>query len=349
MIPLTLGVCRETTPGDRRVALVPGAAHEVQAMGLDVLVESGAGEGVRLPDRAYRAVGAGVCARDEVLARADIVVGLRPPVLPAGAGFRRGQVVVALVDPLSTPFQVRRWADEGVTVIGLDLVPEGLDLARAVDATASLERLAGYKAALLAADLLDRPVPGGDGPGFPAAAARALVIGWGPAAWQAARTLRGCGAGVCVDDGRPGGGLPGPESMDIVVTAVRPRLRGRPPVLVTARALAAMRPGSVVVDAAAGPDGGNVAGTRSGTVSTARPGVTVAGAGPLAECLPRAASAAFSRHVIALLGLIVSEGVLWIDPPDPVLSAVLVTHGGLVRQQDVWRSILDQTAVAGLP
>ncbi|MFD7019907.1 hypothetical protein [Streptomyces sp. NPDC059928] len=131
--------------------------------------------------------------RDEILTRADVVVGLRPPALSADSRFRRGQVVVALVDPLSTPFQVRRWADDGVTVIGLDLVPEGLDVARAVDAAASLERLAGYKAALLAADLLDRPVPGGDGPGFPEAAARVLVIGWGPAAWQAARTLHDCG------------------------------------------------------------------------------------------------------------------------------------------------------------
>ncbi|MGW5342005.1 hypothetical protein [Streptomyces sp. HUAS TT3] len=349
MIPLRLGVCRETTPGDLRVALVPGAVHEVQALGLDVLVETGAGEGVRLPDRAYRTAGAGVAPREEVLTRADVVVGLRPPALSADSRFRRGQVVVALVDPLSTPFQVRRWADDGVTVIGLDLVPEGLDVARAVDAAASLERLAGYKAALLAADLLDRPVPGGDGPGFPEAAARALVIGWGPAAWQAARTLRDCGAEVRVEDGRPGNGLPGAESTDIVVTAVRPRLPGRPPVLVTARALATMRPGSVVVDAAAGPDGGNVVGARPGTVSTTGPGPTVAGARPLAKCLPQAASVAFSRHVVALLGCIVSDGVLWIDPSDPVLAAVLVTHGGLVRQRDVWRSILDQTALAGLP
>ncbi|MFE3526792.1 hypothetical protein ACFXOD_35440 [Streptomyces sp. NPDC059161] len=221
MIPLRLGVCRETTPGDLRVALVPGAVHEVQALGLDVLVQTGAGEAVRLPDRAYRTAGAGVAPRDEILTRADVVLGLRPPALCADSRFRRGQVVVALVDPLSTPFQVRRWADDGVTVIGLDLVPEGLDVARAVDAAASLERLAGYKAALLAADLLDRPVPGGDGPGFPEAAAlgprhrmgsRRVAGGADPARLRATAGFgaggsppRGALAQQCCDAGHRGG------------------------------------------------------------------------------------------------------------------------------------------------
>ncbi|MEV0416317.1 hypothetical protein AB0I68_37635 [Streptomyces sp. NPDC050448] len=345
---MTLGVCRETAPGDRRVALVPGDVLTAEALGLRVLVEAGAGDGVGLPDLAYRAAGADVVARTEVT-QADVVVGLRPPVPPPGARFRQGQVLVALVDPFRAPFQVRWWADAGLSVIGLDLVPEGSDEARALDAAASLERLAGYKAALLAAELLDRPVPGAWGPGSPVAAAGALVIGWGPAAGEAARTLRGCGADVHTDDGRPGGGSPGLEGMDIVVTAVRARLQGRPPTLVTARALAGMRPGSVVVDLAVGPEGGNVAGARAGTVSTAGRGVVVAGVGRLAEQLPRAASDAFSQHVLALLERIVTDSTLWIDPEDPVLSTVLVTHQSLVHRQDVRRAVLGQTAVAGLP
>ncbi|MFD0373803.1 hypothetical protein [Streptomyces sp. NPDC127112] len=348
VIPMVVGVCRVATPGDRRVALVPGAVDRVHALGLGVLVESGAGEGLRVPDRAYRAVGAAVGARAEVL-EADIVVGLRPPALPAGTRFRRGQVLVALVDPLSIPFQVRRWADEELTVIGLDPVAKGPEPASAVDAAASMERLAGYKAALLAADHLDRPVPGDGSPGFPREAARALVLGRGPAARQAAQTLRDCGAEVHADAGRADGGAPGPEGMDIVIAAVRARLREQPPILVTSQALAGMRPGSVVVDLAAGPDGGTVPGVRRDAVMTTGSGVIVIGAERLAEHLPRAASEAFSRHVVALLEHIVSDGVLWIDPRGPVLAAVLLTHGGLVRQRDVWRSITDQTAVAGLP
>ncbi|MFB7462951.1 NAD(P) transhydrogenase subunit alpha [Streptomyces sp. NPDC056224] len=343
---MALGVCRESAPGDRRVALVPRAVREVQAMGLDVLVECGAGEGAGLPDRAYRAAGAKVVTRSEVLSKAAVVAGIRVPV---GCAFRRGQAVVALVDPMSALFQVRRWADEGLTVIGLDLVPEDPAAARAFDAVASLDRLAGYKAALLAADLLDRPVPAGRTPGFCSAAARVLVIGRGTAALQAAQTLRDLGAEVFTGDSRPGGGAPGPETMDVVIATAGSGYRGRPPTLVTARSLAGMRPGSVVVDLSAGPDGGTVAGVRAGAVSTAGRGVVVAGAGRLAEQLPRAASEAFSHHVVALLHHAVSDGELWIDPADPALAAVLLTHGGLVRQPDVWRSILTETAAAGLP
>ncbi|MFI8100779.1 hypothetical protein [Streptomyces sp. NPDC086023] len=347
MIPTRLGVCRETAPGDRRVALVPDDVHLAAGTGLRVLVESGAGEGVGLPDRAYRAAGAETASRADVR-EAEIVVGLSPPAPAPGAGFRRGQVLVALVDPFRSPFRIRRWADEGLTVIGLDLVPEGSDEARSLDAASSLERLAGYKAGLLAVDLLDRPVRGSWGPGAPANAARALVIGWGPGAEEAARVLRDCGADVHTDSGRPGAGVV-PGGLDILVTAVRPRLPGPPPRLVTARVLDTMRPGSVVVDLAAGPDGGNVVGARPGAPSTAGHGVVLVGAGPRADQLPGAACQAFSRHVVALLERIMSDGVPWIDVEDAVLAAVLVTHGGLVRRRDIRRMVLEQTALAGLP
>ncbi|MFJ3927073.1 NAD(P) transhydrogenase subunit alpha [Streptomyces sp. NPDC090022] len=349
MIPMTLGICRETAPGEQRVALVPDAVHAVQALGLNVLVETGAGAAAWMPDRLYRHAGADVATHTELYARADILVGVRPPFPPATSRFRRGQILIALLDPLDIPFHVRRWADEGVTAIGLDLAPDTSVLARPMDAVASQGRLAGHEAALLAADRFGRPLSGTASPDFPEPA-RALVIGADATARQAADTLHSLGADVQAGDavlGTPGPSLP--EHADIVITAVRLRPPLRPPVLVTAQAIARMRPGSVIVDTAVGPDGGNVEGARPEATTTLAPGVTVIGAGRLPESIPRPASIAYTHNVTALLEHIVCDGDLLIDPADPIMAAMMVTHGTLVLQEAVWRLILDQTALAGLP
>ncbi|MFE1409413.1 hypothetical protein ACFW6F_01095 [Streptomyces sp. NPDC058746] len=347
---LTMGVCREAAPDENRVALVPDLVGPARALGLHVLVESGAGASASIPDRLYREAGADIATRDAVFARADILVGIGPPVVPAGGRFRQGQVLVALLDPLSIPFQVRRWADEGLTTVGLDLAPATLPAARSMDAAASQDRLIGHQAALLAADRFGRPLSAAPEPGSPGAA-RACVIGSGAAARQAAETLRRLGARVrAVDD--PGGAPVHPfllRDVDIVVAAIRPGGERRAPVRVTARAMAGMRPGSVAVDTAAGPDGGVVEGVRGEGMSTAGSGVTVIGAGGLLQHIPGAASTAYARSVTALLERIVRDGTLQIDPTDPVLAAMIVTHGGLVLHEAAWQLILDQTSLAGLP
>ncbi|MGW0011118.1 hypothetical protein ACWDVX_15345 [Streptomyces tendae] len=103
MASLTVGVRREITPGDRRVALPPESVPRVRTLGLDVLVETGAGERLGLTDPEYRAAGAGIGSRDEVIADSDIVVALRPPACVAGRVLRRGQVMVALLTRSPSP------------------------------------------------------------------------------------------------------------------------------------------------------------------------------------------------------------------------------------------------------
>jgi NAD(P) transhydrogenase subunit alpha len=110
-----------------------------------------------------------------------------------------------------------------------------------------------------------------------------------------------------------------------------------------------MRPGAVIVGMTAGEGGGSVEGVRPETVRRMGQGVTVVGGGRLAERLPRTASAACARHVLALIRRIAPAGKLDFDPTDPALSAVLVTHGGLMFQEHLWRSIVEQTAAAGVP
>ncbi|MFJ3945345.1 Rossmann-fold NAD(P)-binding domain-containing protein [Streptomyces griseoaurantiacus] len=351
MASLTVGVCRERGPGDRLVAVLPASVRELRALGANVGVERGAGQGLGIADEAYLSAGADVVPREEILTGTDIVVALRPPGPVAGSGFRRGQVLVTLVtrlgSPLSAPFTARTWCDAGLTVFGPDLVPEteAGAAARSLDVTTSLEELAGYKAALLAADLLDRPLPAGGTPALPARAARAVVVGRGHGARRAERVLRALGAEVRPTDGPPSG----LEHSDIVIASVRPGIPHRPRVLVTARALEAMRPGAVIVDMTAGEEGGSVEGVRPETVRRMGQGVTVVSGGRLAERLPRTASAACARHVLALIRRIAPAGKLDFDPTDPALSAVLVTHGGLMFQEHLWRSIVEQTAAAGVP
>jgi NAD(P) transhydrogenase subunit alpha len=333
------------------VAAHPAAVRELRALGVNVLVERGAGEGLGIPDGAYWSAGAGLVPRERILTGTDIVVALRPLGPEAGSAFRRGQVLVTLVtrlgSPLSAPFIARTWCDAGLTVFGPDLVPEAETgtAARPLDVTSSLEELAGYKAALLAADLLDRPLPAGSTPALPARAAHAVIVGHGHGARRAERVLRALGAEVRPTEGPPSG----LEHSDIVIASVRPGLPHRLPVLVTARSLEAMRPGAVIVDMTAGEEGGSVEGVRPETVRRMGQGVTVVGGGRLAERLPRTASETCARHVLALIRHIAPAGRLDFDPADPTLSAVLVTHGGLMFQEHLWRAIVEQTAAAGVP
>ncbi len=105
----------------------------------------------------------------------------------------------------------------------------------------------------------------------------------------------------------------------------------------------------MIIDTAVGPDGGNVEGVLPESTTTVGPGVTLIGAGRLPERIPQAASAAYSHNVTALLGHLVCDGELLIDPADPVQAAMLVTHGNVVLHKGVWQLIVEQTAVAGLP
>ena len=104
---------------------------------------------------------------------------------------------------------------------------------------------------------------------------------------------------------------------------------GRPaPVLVTAAALAAMRTGSVVVDLAASGFGGNVEGTLPETTTITDTGVTIIGAGNLPARVPKAASTAYARNIVALLAHLVRDGALVLDPQDPITAGALITHDG---------------------
>src|SRR5690606_18166373 len=116
----TVGAVRERAAGERRVCLVPEAIGRLSSLGIEVVVEAGAGEGARVPDQAYEKAGARVLpTADAVYAAADVIACVGPPDAPP----RTGQMLVGMLDPLRRPQQVRDWLERHVTAVSLDLLP----------------------------------------------------------------------------------------------------------------------------------------------------------------------------------------------------------------------------------
>jgi NAD(P) transhydrogenase subunit alpha len=367
MKTLTVGVRREDAAGERRVALVPDGVRRLTAAGIAVLVEVDAGERAWFGNSAYAAAGTDIVTADELYRRADLVlsVGRVEPDL-----LHSGQVLVGMLAPRLDPGYAARMAAAGVTALSLDEIPRTLARAQAMDALTSQANVAGYKAVLVAANAFERYFPMLVTAAGTARPAEVLVLGAGVAGLQAIGTARRLGAIVRGYDVRPTArgdieslgaefvevlsiaGAEGDDGYaraltdderqaqqarlteqvarhDVVITTARVPGR-RPPLLVTEEAVKAMRPGSVIVDLATGPFGGNVAGSQPGQTIVTDNGVTVIGADNLPSTTATAASAAYSRNVVALLASLVHDGELTVDREDEVVAGVLITHDGAV-------------------
>ncbi|MCL6668021.1 NAD(P) transhydrogenase subunit alpha [Streptomyces panaciradicis] len=200
---VTVGAVRERAPGERRVALVPEAVTLLTRAGIDVLVETGAGSGAWFTDADYTEAGAGVVPADELYARADAVLCVGPPDAESARSLRAGQTLIGLLEPLRHPALVRELAERGVRTVSLDLLPRTLSRAQSMDALTSQANVAGYKAAVLAADSYDRFFPMLTTAAGTMRPAQVLVLGAGVAGLQAIATARRLGAVVTAYDVRP--------------------------------------------------------------------------------------------------------------------------------------------------
>jgi NAD(P) transhydrogenase subunit alpha len=206
---MKLGVPKETFPGERRVALVPSSLPVLAKKGLEVVVESGAGEEASYPDREYAEKGGAIVgSRQELFEVADILVevrglGANPQASARDRSFYRpGQVLVGIHEPVSSPEPVREAASRGVTILSLDLMPR-VSRTQAMDVLSSMATIAGYRAALLAASHLPRLFPMLMTAAGSLPPAKVLVIGAGVAGLQAIATCRRLGAAVHGYDLRP--------------------------------------------------------------------------------------------------------------------------------------------------
>jgi NAD(P) transhydrogenase subunit alpha len=206
---LTVGVPKETFPGERRVALVPAAVKPLSKVGAELLVEAGAGESAGFWDAQYTQAGAKIISdRDEVFRTADVVAQVRAAAANPENGeadFRRlraNQFLIAQCDPLSAPQSMQPLADTGAVVFSLELVPR-ITRAQSMDVLSSMATLAGYKAVLLAASELPQMFPMLMTAAGTLKPARVFVVGAGVAGLQAIATAKRLGAVVSAYDVRP--------------------------------------------------------------------------------------------------------------------------------------------------
>ncbi len=206
---MIVGVPRETYPGERRVAIVPGAMANLKKAGLDTIVEAGAGIQAGYPDAEYAAKGAKVVEkRSDVFAGADVIT----QVLCYGSNdktgkadlplLRRDQILMGFLRPLGDLETVRNIAAAGVTSFSIELMPR-TTRAQSMDALSSMATICGYKAALIAADTLPRLFPMMTTAAGTVTPARVLIIGAGVAGLQALATARRLGAVTSAYDLRP--------------------------------------------------------------------------------------------------------------------------------------------------
>jgi NAD(P) transhydrogenase subunit alpha len=381
-------VVKEISPGERRVALVPEAIARLRPAGIDVLVESGAGDGAWLSDAAYADAGASILSAAEIYRTADVILTITRPSPAMVSELRTGQAVIGMLAPLAEPALAATLAARGVTAISLDGLPRTLSRTQPMDALSSQSNVAGYKAALVAAAEFGRFFPMLITAAGTARPAKVLVLGAGVAGLQAIGTARRLGAVVSGYDVRPTskteveslgatfveltsvgsaagqGGyareltaeerqaqqeeLTGHIARHDVVITTAQVPGRRPPLLVTEDAIKAMTPGSVVVDMGASALGGNVTGSRPGETVVTGNGVTIVGADNLPATVPTAASNAYSRNISALLLYLTRDGELAIDTSDEIQAGVVIAHDGKVVHPGVADLLLPAEGGAGV-
>src|SRR2546429_9311716 len=204
---LSVGVPRETFPGERRVALTPNALPAFTKVGLRIIVESGAGTEAGFLDEAYRHHGAEIGSRSDAFG-ADIVFQVRTYPANPDAGkadldlLRPDQLVIGLANPLAAPEAVAELARREVTLFAMELVPR-ITRAQSMDALSSQANIGGYKAVIRAARLLPKMMPMMTTAAGTIPPARVFVLGVGVAGLQAIATAKRLGAVVQAFDVRP--------------------------------------------------------------------------------------------------------------------------------------------------
>lgn len=367
---MRLAVPKETREGERRVAATPETVKKFKGLGLDVVVQAGAGSAANIADADYAAAGAGIAPdQASTLKDADIILKVRGPQAEETAHLKSGAIVVALLSPATEQALIQSLASQGVTAFAMEYLPR-ISRAQAMDVLSSQANLAGYKAVIDAAAAFGRAMPMMMTAAGTIAPARVLVMGVGVAGLQAIATAKRLGAIVSATDVRPatkeqveslGGtfvavmdeefknaqtaaGYAKPMSEDyqkkqaaliaetikkqdiVITTALIPGRKA--PILVTEEMIQSMKPGSVIVDLAAGA-GGNTPLSKPDQVVHIH-GVQIMGPTNLPGALAVDASALYARNLFNFVSLIVDKktGALNLDWNDEILKGSVVTKDG---------------------
>ncbi len=376
---MRIGLVRECYPGERRVALTPANLPQLAKAGLSTLVETGAGTEAGFPDAHYAEKGGTIVdSRAEAL-KADIILQVRSAGMDIDDGrqtlaaARAGQVFIGACDPLGKPQAIAEWAQAGVSLFSLELIPR-ITRAQSMDILSSQATIAGYRAVLVAACELPKMFPMMMTAAGTLTAAKVFVIGAGVAGLQAIATARKLGAIVSAYDVRPacreqvesfgakfveleidastsedkGGYAKAMDEAfyrrqrellaDVVaqsdVVITTAAIPGRTsPLLVTADAVRRMPPGGVIVDLAA-ERGGNCELSQADQ-RVVEQGITILGPTNLPAEIPNHASQMLGNNAVKFLLNMVKDGALVLNEQDEIVIDTMVTRDGQVVSQRV--------------
>jgi len=337
--PMRVAVPKEIRDGEKRVALVPDIINKLTKLGFDVVVESGAGVHAQATDDLFTAAGATVKSGN-VISDADVVLCVTSLTPAQISSLKKGAVTISFLSPVTAVDSIDAAVTAGVTAFSLELVPR-ISRAQSMDALTSQALCAGYRAALVGAELSPRFFPMLMTAAGTVTPAQVLVLGAGVAGLQAIATARRLGAVVSAYDVRPSsadevksmgaafidlelealegaGGYaremteeraakqrelltPYIAKSHLVITTAAVPGRAAPR-LMTAAMIDAMEPGTIIVDLAA-ETGGNAEGSKPGEIVTTAKGVQIWGGKDVPSQLPFHASSLYSRNVVNLLTL----------------------------------------------
>jgi len=367
---MQIAVPKEIVKGERRVALVPEVVPALIRSGHRVSVEQGAGMSAGFTDDAYRAAGAEIATATAALySSAEMVLKIQRPTAAEAASLREGAVLIGLLQPSGDRGLFDDLAARGIIACSMELVPR-TSRAQMMDALSSQSTVAGYKAALLAADALPKFFPMLMTAAGTVRPAKVLVIGAGVAGLQAIATARRIGAVVEAFDTRPvvkeqvqslgatfvelDVGAENREDAGGYATELKEEHLRREKELIHERAIqsdviitTALVPGKraprlisaetvramkpgSVIVDLAGEQGGNCELSVPGE-TTVESGVTILAPLHIASDLAYHASQMYARNVTALVALLAPDGKLNLNLSDDIIAAVCVTAGGQLR------------------
>ncbi|PSL06473.1 NAD(P) transhydrogenase subunit alpha [Cecembia rubra] len=361
---MVIGILKE--PGDEsRVALLPEAVKTLISWKVSVWVENDAGSRAFAADELYKASGAEIHNRDEILRHADLLLGIQPLEEEEISLIKPEAVLFGQLNALYNPKLTQYLINNNRTAFSMELVPR-TTRAQAMDVLSSMATVSGYKAVLMAADLLPRFFPMFMTAAGSITPSRVLILGAGVAGLQAIATAKRLGAtvfafdvrqaakeevlslgakfvdveGAKEDKGAGGYAVEQTEEFlqrqkdtihehamkaDVVITTAQ--IPGRKaPLLVEERTVRAMKPGSLVIDLAAS-SGGNCALSKPDTTVEVN-GVRIVGVGNLAAKMPQDASKMYGKNYLNFLKLIIKDGNINLNFEDDIVTGTCVCHKG---------------------
>jgi len=368
---MTIGVLKE--PSDEtRVSLLPEAVAALSKKGITVSIENGAGERAFADNESYQKVGAQAKTRKEVIESSEIILSIHPPDNAESSSFK-SRILIGVYFPLYEAALMQQWAQHGITCFSLDMLPR-TTRAQTMDVLSSQANIAGYKAALEAANLYSRYFPMFMTAAGTIAPAKVLILGAGVAGLQAIATARRLGAVVEVLDTRPAvkeevislgakfievegaadasraGGYAVEQTEEYkrrqeqkvadsiakadIVITTAQIFGKKAPILITEEMLNSMRNGSVIIDIAAAT-GGNTPFTKNNEIVKYN-GVTIVGNSNLPATMPSDASKLYGKNILNFLQLITNkEGQINLNWDDDLVKGSCITHNSEVVNERV--------------